>query len=1116
MRRLTEAELRQALKKSNDLLFIFDKDQRFRYCHVPSHMKLFKTPEEFLGEKHSKMMPSKINRMFMMAFRRAKKGETATYDYELKIKNKTYHFAASLSPIYAEGKFDGVLAIIRDRTERVQKERELKASEQKFRTIFESSPDVFILLDNKGVVLNVNERAYEWTGHKTKNIVGRHIAVLPLFPKKSKSMIKAVITKRFLGKNVEPYELEFKGREGETRTALVRGNAVKDDKGKITYDFVIVSDITKMKNAEEVMEEEKYFSESLVNTAQTVVLVLDTKGRIVKINPYLEKISGYKLKEVEGKDWFSTFLQKESAAKTRKVFKKAISNIQTKGNINPIVTKDGREILIEWYDKTLKDSKGKVVGLLSTGQDVTERVKAQEIMKTSELKFRRLFESAQDAILILDVDTGKITDSNPFIQDLLGYSPKELLGKQVWQISPLKDVINNKQKFKKLLRKKYVRYANLPLETKKGDTIQVEFVSNVYALNGKKVIQCNIRDISERAKAEEKLKLNELRYRRLFESAQEGILILDVDNYRIIDSNPYIQDVLGYSPDELIGKQIWQISPLKDAFKNKIAFKKLLKKKFLRYENLPLETKKGEKKFVEFVSNVYPVDGMTVVQCNIRDLTERVQAQEKIKENELRYRRLFESAQEGILILDVDNYRIIDSNPYIQDVLGYSPDELIGKQIWQISPLKDAFKNKIAFKKLLKKKFLRYENLPLETKKGEKKFVEFVSNVYPVDGMTVVQCNIRDLTERVQAQEKIKESKNLLDETQMIAGLGGWEYDVLAKKTMWTDEVYKIYGVNKNFDPNDLQKVASFFPGEGRPMILNAFKECITEGKAYDLELRFKNAEGKMLWVRNIGKPILKGGKVIKVRGNFIDITEKRTAEENLKEAYMELKRADEMKSTLIRDIAHELKTPVSLIAMSTEMMRAEMGRKRYDDKAITPLLNIISRNSIRFKKQVDTFIEMSKLQSLKEIKKQDIDCGKIIRKAASGQIQEAEKKGLEIRLPKSKCIIEANEELFRTLIKNLIENAIKFTKKGYVEVKFRCLKDIAEITVEDTGIGIRKQDQDRIFQPFVQLDSSMTGSGVGLSMCRKIAELHKAELELRSTYGKGTKFILKFPRRQK
>jgi PAS domain S-box-containing protein len=122
------------------------------------------------------------------------------------------------------------------------------------------------------------------------------------------------------------------------------------------------------------------------------------------------------------------------------------------------------------------------------------------------MRYRRLFETAQDGILILNADTGQINDVNPFLTDMLGYSRKQLLGNRLWDIVPFKDVGASKAEFRDLQRESYVRYDDIPLETRDGRAINVEFVSNIYQVNGDRVVQCNIRDITKRRRAEEKLK----------------------------------------------------------------------------------------------------------------------------------------------------------------------------------------------------------------------------------------------------------------------------------------------------------------------------------------------------------------------------------------------------------------------------------------------------------------------------------------------------------------------------------------------------------------------------------------------------------------------------------
>jgi diguanylate cyclase (GGDEF)-like protein/PAS domain S-box-containing protein len=139
-----------------------------------------------------------------------------------------------------------------------------------------------------------------------------------------------------------------------------------------------------------------------------------------------------------------------------------------------------------------------------SARELNERHRLHNALTDSERRYRRLFETAKDGILILDAETGHITDSNPFLEAMLGYRHTELLGKALWEIGPLKDVVASREAFRQLQVDEYVRYDDLPLETKKRENRYVEFVSNVYMVDGVKVIQCNIRDITARKLAEDR------------------------------------------------------------------------------------------------------------------------------------------------------------------------------------------------------------------------------------------------------------------------------------------------------------------------------------------------------------------------------------------------------------------------------------------------------------------------------------------------------------------------------------------------------------------------------------------------------------------------------------
>ena len=292
--------------------------------------------------------------------------------------------------------------------------------------------------------------------------------------------------------------------------------------------------------------------------------------------------------------------------------------------------KDGRLINIALTASPIRDAQNHLIGVSTIAHDITERKQAEEAMHASETRYRRLFETAQDGILILDADTGQIVEVNPFLINMLGFSRDQFLGKKLWEIGLFKDIVANKENFEELQRKEFIRYEDMPLETADGQRIAVEFLSNVYMVNNKKVIQCNIRDNTERKLAEEAQVASEIRYRRLFETAQDGILILDADTGQIVEVNPFLITMLGFSRDQFLGKKIWEIGLFKDIVANKENFEELQRKEYVRYEDMPLETADGQRIAVEFLSNVYTVNNKKVIQCNIRNITERKKLEEDL------------------------------------------------------------------------------------------------------------------------------------------------------------------------------------------------------------------------------------------------------------------------------------------------------------------------------------------------------------------------------------------------------------------------------------------------------------------------------------------------------
>jgi len=231
---------------------------------------------------------------------------------------------------------------------------------------------------------------------------------------------------------------------------------------------------------------------NLLNSTEIATLFLDKELNIRRFTDHVTEII-----KLRNTDLGRPFTDLVSDLKYPEIERHARQVLKTLVSVETAITTTHNR----WFNvrimpyRTLDD---RIEGLVITFSDITSARQAGEAIAISETRYRRLFEAAKDGILILDADSGKITDVNPFLVELLGYSKEQFLEKAIWEIGFLKDIVANKDKFSELQEKELVRYENLPLETADGRKINVEFISNVYVASNIKVIQCFIRDITDR------------------------------------------------------------------------------------------------------------------------------------------------------------------------------------------------------------------------------------------------------------------------------------------------------------------------------------------------------------------------------------------------------------------------------------------------------------------------------------------------------------------------------------------------------------------------------------------------------------------------------------------
>ncbi|MGA2332791.1 MAG: sigma 54-interacting transcriptional regulator [Syntrophales bacterium] len=262
---------------------------------------------------------------------------------------------------------------------------------------------------------------------------------------------------------------------------------------------LLQAQIAERKRAEESFEKAQEYAESIVETIREPLIVLTPDLKVISANRSFYETFQVAPEETEGRFIFDVGNHQWDIPALRRLLEEIVpQNTQFNDfEVDHAFLLIGRKSMLLNARRIYREGKG-TDRILLAFEDITDQKQTEEALKNSEMQYRRLFETAQDGILILDAETGQISDVNPFLVDMLGYSHEDFLGKKLWEIGAFKDIEASKAAFLELQGKGYVRYKDLPLETKDGRPLDVEFVSNVYLVNHHKVIQCNIRDITER------------------------------------------------------------------------------------------------------------------------------------------------------------------------------------------------------------------------------------------------------------------------------------------------------------------------------------------------------------------------------------------------------------------------------------------------------------------------------------------------------------------------------------------------------------------------------------------------------------------------------------------
>jgi two-component system cell cycle sensor histidine kinase/response regulator CckA len=496
-----------------------------------------------------------------------------------------------------------------------------------------------------------------------------------------------------------------------------------------------------------------------------------------------------------------------------------------------------------------------------------------------------------------------------------------------------------------------------------------------------------------------------------------------------------------------------------------------------------------------------------------------------LQDSEKRYRRLFESAKDGILILDADTGKVVDVNPYLLQLLGYSYNALCGQHIWELGAFKDVAASRDAFKTLQDNEYIRYADLPLQTLDGRLIAVEFISNVYSVDHTKVIQCNIRDISARKRMERVIQEGEEQFGHMFEKSPLGmitvGPDFHFIRANAAFC----RMLGyTNKELTSLTFKDITH--PDYIEEDVLRV--NDLMNGKIplYQTEKQYVRKDKEVIW----GSTTV---NVMRDRDDLFlyffatveDITRRKQSEEERTRLESQLFHSQKMEAigTLAGGIAHDFNNILTVISGFSSLIKMSLKK---DDPKMNGYIDQVLSSSEKAAQLTKSLLAFSRKQ---QITPQPLDINNTI-KATSKLLKRllTEDIELKIKLSKKDAIIMADPTQIDQVLFNLATNARDVMPRGgtlIIETNVVELNDefitahgygtpgeCILLSVTDTGSGMDKATRERIFEPFFTTKEVGKGTGLGLSTVYGIVKQHNGYITVYSEPNIGTTFHIYFP----
>jgi two-component system cell cycle sensor histidine kinase/response regulator CckA len=890
----TEKILQVNEKKYHSLVefssdFLLELDPEGNYLFVSPGVKdlLGYEPCEMLGKKALDFMPPQEAIRVGKAYSEFVKSKAKVFNFEhifLHKNGREVIVESNGLPVTDEaGQMLGYTGFSRDITKRKQAEEALR----KHALMVDQAYDSIISTDLHGNVTSWNKGAEKMFGYPPDEALGRHISFI--YPDDQHEFLQREVITPLKQKSKHETEVILRRKSGQNFYGLLALSLLKAENGAVIGMLGSSVDITERKNSELALQKsEDKFSKAFHSGSVIMIISTVDDGRFIDVNNEFLKVFGYSKEEVIGKtsreiNIFKDYKQREFM----------VREIQEKGfiknyEIHSRTKNDELRVCLISTDQIETD---KEKYLLTTMNDITERKQAEEALRESEKRFKDLLEMLPEAIFETDRNIN-LTFANRRAFELFGYS-KEDFAQGLNGLELIASEDRERVKANMALRLKGEDPGTVEYQAvkKDGSTFPILFHANSIMKDGKLAgVRGIIVDITERKQAEEALRQSEEKYRNLFQNSLEGIG-MSKEN-QVINANPALLEIFGYDNlnefkkipllDHVAPESRDLIINIMQTGKDDEQFKKRFEYKIIR--------KDGEKRDLEISLGKIILNDETYTISTFHDITENKKAESALRDSEEKYRAIV-AAFDGLICTYSQDYRIEFINQHYIDRLGFDPT---GQLCYKALQNRDDICPWCINERICQGESVRRER---KSEKDGRWYYNSNTPIFHADGTISKQSLVIDITERKAVEEALAAEKQRLDDIIRATNVGTWESNVQTGESIFNERWAEIIGYAlEEISPVSIDTWQKFAHPDDFKMSDELLKRHFNgELDYYECKVRMRHKNGDWIWVFVQGKIVTwtEDGRPLIMAGTHQDITERKRAEE-------ELRQRQEMISALI------------------------------------------------------------------------------------------------------------------------------------------------------------------------------------------------------------------------